>query len=422
MSTDAYCRLFPVHCLLFTAYSIMSNLQGKKIVLGVTGSIAAYKAAFLTRLLVKAGAEVQILMTKAATSFVTPLTLSTLSKKPVYSEVSSEESWNNHVELGLWADAIVLAPLTATTLAKLSHGICNNILAAVYLSARCPTFFAPAMDVDMWHHPSTQENVQRLQGFGNHLIPVEHGELASGLVGEGRMAEPEHILAYLEDFFGKKQDFAGKTILITAGPTYEPIDPVRFIGNRSSGKMGVAIADAAAKRGAQVTLILGPSKVLPSQSTVEVIRVETAQQMHEAALLHFPGSDISILSAAVADYRPKEAATQKIKRKSKNLKIELVENPDIAAALGKMKRPEQLIVGFALETQDEEANAKAKIEKKNFDLIVLNSLNDRGAGFDLNTNKITILGKDNKTRKFELKSKAAVAEDILNEIVLLLQK
>lgn len=400
----------------------MTNLQGKKILLGITGSIAAYKAAFLTRLLVKSGAEVQILMTKAATSFIAPLTLSTLSKRPVYSEVSSEEGWNNHVELGLWADALLLAPLTATTLAKLSHGICDNIIAAVYLSARCPVFFAPAMDVDMWHHPTTQENVQRLQRFGNHLIPVEHGELASGLVGEGRMAEPEHIMDFLNDFFSKSQDFQGKKVLITAGPTYEPIDPVRFIGNRSSGKMGVAIADAAAQRGAEVTLILGPSKVLPTQTTVKIVKVETAQQMYEAALQYFPAADVSILSAAVADYRPKEAAMQKIKRKGDNLVIELVENPDIAAALGKQKQEHQIIVGFALETHDEEANAKAKIEKKNFDLIVLNSLNDPGAGFDLNTNKITILGKDNKIRHFELKSKNAVAEDILNEIVPLLSK
>ncbi|MFN7116776.1 MAG: bifunctional phosphopantothenoylcysteine decarboxylase/phosphopantothenate--cysteine ligase CoaBC [Saprospiraceae bacterium] len=400
----------------------MTNLRGKKILLGITGSIAAYKAAFLTRLLVKAGAEVQVLMTKSATTFITPLTLSTLSKRPVYSEVSSEEGWNNHVELGLWADAMLLAPLTATTLAKLSHGICDTMIAAVYLSARCPVFFAPAMDVDMWHHPSTQENVERLQRFGNHLIPVEHGELASGLVGEGRMAEPEHIITFLNDFFGKTQDFSGKKILITAGPTYEPIDPVRFIGNRSSGKMGVAIAEAAARRGAMVTLILGPSKIAPAHANIQLIKVETAQQMYEAALQHFPAADIGILSAAVADYRPKEAAAQKIKRKGDNLVIELVENPDIAAALGKQKRDSQLLVGFALETQDEETNAKAKITKKNFDLIVLNSLNDPGAGFDLNTNKITIIGKDNKMRHFELKSKNAVAEDILNEIVLLLQK
>lgn len=399
----------------------MTNLRGKKILLGVTGSIAAYKAALLTRLLVKSGAEVKILMTKAATSFITPLTLSTLSKNPVYTEVSSEASWNNHVELGLWADAMVIAPLTATTLAKMAHGISDNMIVAVYLSARCPVFFAPAMDVDMWHHPSTQENVKRLQSFGNHLIPVEHGELASGLVGEGRMAEPEHIAAFLNDYFGKTQDLTGKKMLITAGPTYEPIDPVRFIGNRSSGKMGVAIADAAAKRGAEVTLILGPSKATPTQSNIKLIRVETAQEMYEAALKFFPKSDIAVLAAAVADYRVVEAATKKIKRKGENLTIELVQNPDIAATLGNQKNNRQLLIGFALETNDEEANARDKLEKKNFDLIVLNSLNDPGAGFDINTNKITVIGKGNKLSKYELKSKTAVAEDILNEIVLLLK-
>lgn len=410
---------------LFVTYSFflsMTNLQGKKILLGITGSIAAYKAAFLTRLLIKSGAELQVLMTPAATNFIAPLTLSTLSKKPVFTEVSSEASWNNHVELGLWADALVLAPLTATTLGKLSHGICDNMVAAVYLSARCPVFFAPAMDVDMWQHPTTQENVKRLQSFGNQLIPVEHGELASGLVGEGRMAEPEHIVSFLDDFFGQKQDFAGKKILITAGPTYEPLDPVRFIGNRSSGKMGVAIAQAAARRGAAVTLILGPSKLLPSEPNIQLIKVETAQQMYEAAVQHFRNSDIGILSAAVADYRPKEAALQKIKKQGENLTIELIENPDIAAALGKTKQDGQLLIGFALETQNEEQNAKLKIEKKNFDLIVLNSLNDSGAGFDLHTNKITLIGRDNKLQKFELKSKTAVAEDILNEIVLLILK
>lgn len=395
----------------------MTNLQGKKILLGITGSIAAYKAAFLTRLLVKAGAEVQVLMTKAATSFITPLTLSTLSKRPVFTEVSSEASWNNHVDMGLWADAMIIAPLTATTLAKLAHGISDNMIVATYLSARCPVFFAPAMDVDMWHHPTTQDNIKRLQSFGNQLIPVGHGELASGLVGEGRMAEPEHILAHLDDFFGRKQDLKGKKILITAGPTYEPIDPVRFIGNRSSGKMGVAIADAAAKRGAAVTLILGPSKVAASQPNVQTIRVETAAQMYEAALQHFPESDVAVLAAAVSDYRPKELATQKIKRKSDDLTLELIQNPDIAATLGKQKRAGQVIVGFALETNDEETNAKGKLEKKNFDLIVLNSLQDAGAGFDHNTNKVTIIGKGNKLRKFELKSKAEVAADILDTLL-----
>lgn len=395
----------------------MAHLTGKKILLGITGSIAAYKSAHLTRLLIKEGAEVKVLMTKAAIGFITPLTLSTLSKNPVLTEVSDEESWNNHVELGLWADALVLAPLSANTLAKLATGSCDNLLAAVYLSARCPVFFAPAMDVDMWHHPATQQNVKTLQGYGNHLIPVAHGELASGLVGEGRMAEPEHIVSFLIHFWEQQSDLQGKKFLITAGPTYEPIDPVRFIGNRSSGKMGVALAEEAAKRGATVTLILGPSKLDPQHSNMTVIRVETALQMQQAAAEHFPAVDVAILSAAVADYRPKEVAQQKIKKKEQQLTIELVENPDIAAILGAQKRQDQLLIGFALETNDEIANAQSKLERKNFDLIVLNSLQDPGAGFDVNTNKITIIGRNNKLIKFELKSKIAVAKDIVNELV-----
>ena len=400
----------------------MTNLQGKKILLGITGSIATYKAAFLTRLLVKAGAEVQVLMTQAATAFVTPLTLSTLSKKKVFTQVTSGESWNNHVEMGLWADAMVIAPLTATTLSKLAHGICDNIIVATYLSSRCPVFVAPAMDVDMWHHPSTQANVKRLQDFGNHLIPVEHGELASGLVGEGRMAEPEHIASYLNAFFGRQQDFTGKKMLITAGPTYEPIDPVRCIGNRSSGKMGLAIADAAARRGAEVTLILGPSNMSATQPGVHTIRVETAEAMHKAALKHFPSMDMAILAAAVSDYRPKQSATQKIKRSGDQFTLELIENPDIAAALGKQKKAGQFIVGFALETNDAEAHAREKLKKKNFDLIVLNSLQDPGAGFDHDTNRVTIIGEGNKLRKFELKSKTEVAEDILDSLQNLLSE
>lgn len=395
-------------------------MQGKKIILGISGSIAAYKSAFLTRLLIKAGAEVQVLMTPAAQDFITPLTLSTLSKRPVYSSVSSETGWNNHVELGLWADAMLIAPTTATTLAKLANGLCDNILVAAYLSARCPVFFAPAMDLDMWQHPATRHNVERLLSYGNQLIPVGVGELASGLSGEGRMAEPEDIVTYLERFFAQQQDLAGKKILLTAGPTYEAIDPVRFIGNRSSGKMGVALADAAARRGAEVSLILGPSKLLPQEKNVKVLRVESAQEMHDAALQLFPGMHAAILAAAVADYRPKEVATEKIKKKGEELQLDLIKNPDIAADLGKMKQAGQLLIGFALETNDEENNAQGKLEKKNFDFIVLNSLRDAGAGFNHDTNKISILFKNNKKRDFELKSKNAVAEDILQAMIDLL--
>lgn len=392
------------------------KLQGKKILLAISGSIAAYKAAYLTRLLIKNGAEVQVLMTSAARDFISPLTLSTLSKRPVFSEVSSKAGWNNHVELGLWADAFVVAPATATTLAKMAQGMCDNMVVAAYLSARCPVFFAPAMDIDMWAHPATQANVQRLQSYGNHLIPVGHGELASGLVGEGRMAEPEDIVAHLAQFFHPDTPLAGKTLLITAGPTFEPIDPVRFIGNRSSGKMGLALAEEAARRGAQVHLILGPSRLDSQQRGLSITRVQTAQEMYEAAIAYFSQSDAAILSAAVSDYRPAEVAQEKIKKQSDSLQLNLVKNPDIAAALGAVKQAHQRIVGFALETNNEEENARAKLEKKNFDFIVLNSLQDPGAGFNHDTNKIKILGKDNKIRTFELKSKTAVAADILNEL------
>ncbi len=395
-------------------------LKNKKIILGVTGSIAAYKAAFLVRLLVKAGAEVKVLMTPAATQFISPLTLSTLAKNPVHTAVSAEDSWNNHVEMGLWADAMVVAPVTATTLSKMAHGICDNIIVATYLSARCPVFFAPAMDLDMWQHPATRENVSRLQEFGNHLIPVAHGELASGLVGEGRMAEPETIVQFLSQFFQKAQTLTGKKILITAGPTYEPIDPVRFVGNRSSGKMGIALAEQAAARGAEVTLILGPTHLKPCGSQIKTINVQTAQEMFAAAHDHFPDADISILAAAVADYRPEEVATQKIKKKSDKFTIALTKNPDIAATLGAQKKEGQLLIGFALETQEEEANAKGKLEKKNFDFIVLNSLRDVGAGFNTPTNKISIIHRGNKINKYELNSKEVVARDILNEVEQLL--
>lgn len=393
-------------------------IKGKKIIIGVSGSIAAYKAALLTRLLIKAGAEVRILMTPSAMTFITPLTLSTLSKNAVLSEVSSESGWNNHVELGLWADALVIAPATANTLAKLASGICDTILAAVYLSARCPVFIAPAMDVDMWHHPATQENIRRLQAFGNRLIPVGVGELASGLTGEGRMAEPEEIVQQLETFFAPDTILAGKTVLLTAGPTFEPIDPVRFIGNRSSGKMGIALAEEATRRGAQVTLILGPTHLRAPEATFKVIRVETAQQMYDAALGHFESCDVAIFAAAVADFRPVSAASKKIKKQAGNqgLTLELTETPDIAAALGARKRAGQIMVGFALETNDETQNAFSKLQRKRFDFIVLNSLNDAGAGFQHDTNKISILRQDNSVRDFELKPKLAVAADILDEV------
>jgi len=392
-------------------------MVGKKIILGVSGSIAAYKAAFLTRLLIKAGAEVQILMTEAATQFITPLTLSTLSKNTVHTKVSSEESWNNHVDMGLWADAMIIAPATATTLAKMANGIADSVIVATYLSARCPVFFAPAMDLDMWQHPSTITNVQKLQSYGNHLIDVAHGELASGLVGNGRMAEPEDIVKMLGDFFKKEQDLLGKNALITAGPTYEAIDPVRFIGNRSTGKMGVAIAEELAERGAKVKLVLGPSKLHLEHPNIETIRVTNAQSMYEACKTHFPKSDISVLAAAVADYRPTTVSDKKIKKKEGNLTIELERTTDIAATLGKKKKKKQLLIGFALETNNELENAKGKLERKNFDFIVLNSLRDKGAGFAVDTNKITIVRKDNKIKEFELKTKRQVAVDIVNEII-----
>ena len=394
----------------------MTALKGKKIILGITGSIAAYKSAFLTRLLIKAGAEVQILMTPAATRFISPLTLSTLSKKAVFTEVSAEDSWNNHVDMGLWADIMVVAPTTATTLAKMSHAICDNIITATYLSARCPVFFAPAMDLDMWQHLATQDNVQRLQSFGNHLIPVGNGELASGLVGDGRMAEPEDIVRLLSDFLQKEQSLSGKTFLITAGPTYEHLDPVRFIGNHSSGKMGMAIAEELANRGAQVKLVLGPSKLSTNHSLIETIRVQSAQEMYEASKKEFDHCDGGILAAAVADYRPKTVSDKKIKKSANSLTLELEKTIDIAASLGKVKRKDQLLVGFALETNNEKANAEAKLKKKNFDFIVLNSLNDKGAGFNHDTNKISIIRKDNKIKDFKLKTKKAVAIDIVDEI------
>ncbi|MBL7817286.1 MAG: bifunctional phosphopantothenoylcysteine decarboxylase/phosphopantothenate--cysteine ligase CoaBC [Saprospiraceae bacterium] len=388
-----------------------------KIILAISGSIAAYKSAFLTRLWVKNGHEVQILMTDSARQFITPLTLSTLSKLPVISEIISENAWNNHVELGLWADAMVVAPATATTLAKMATGIADNIVTATYLSARCPVFVAPAMDLDMWTHGSTRRNLDLLRGDGCMIIPVGHGELASGLVGNGRMAEPEDIVRCVEVFFAPKKDLLNKKILVTAGPTYEALDPVRFIGNRSSGKMGFAIAEELAECGAEVTLISGPTKLTATHPSVKTLKVESAQQMFELATAEFPTHDAAILAAAVADYRPKEVSDVKIKKKEANLTIELEKTPDIAAHLGTMKQAHQRIVGFALETNDEFSNAVSKLKRKNFDFIVLNSMRDAGAGFNSDTNKISIIFDEHTFKVFDLKNKGDVAKDIVEELI-----
>lgn len=391
-----------------------------KIILGITGSIAAYKSAFLTRLLIKQGHEVQVLMTDAATAFIAPLTLSTLSKRPVYSDVRSEAGWNNHVDLGLWADLLLIAPASANTLAKLANGLCDNILSAVYLSARCPVCVAPAMDVDMWHHPVTQANIRRLQEYGVRIIPVGHGELASGLVGDGRMAEPEDILDFVEQMQpspAASRPLSGKKALVTAGPTYEALDPVRFIGNYSSGKMGIALAEALAAQGAEVTLVLGPTDIRPTLSAVKVVDVQSAQEMYEACAQVFPQSDITILAAAVADYKPRDFSTIKIKKKEGDMSLPLARTIDIAATLGPQKRPGQIFVGFALETNDAEQHAQSKMERKNFDFIVLNSLRDKGAGFGHETNKISIFHRNGVKKTFELKSKTAVAADIVQEIL-----
>lgn len=392
-------------------------LSGKRILLGVSGSIAAYKAAILIRLLIKSGAEVKVVMTASAHDFITPLTLSTLSKNPVLTHFTKEQGeWNNHVELGLWADALVIAPTSANTLAKMANGICDNLLMASYLSARCPVFFALAMDLDMLQHPSTKQNIDKLIAWGNHLIHPTHGELASGLVGTGRMAEPEEILSSLEQFFANKP-LKGKKALVTAGPTHEAIDPVRFISNHSTGKMGFAIAKQLAEQGATVTLITGPTSLSKELNGIKVIPVNSADEMYEASLAVFKDADISVLSAAVADYKPAQKADQKIKKKDETLTIELVKTKDIAAELGKLKRNGQLIVGFALETENEKAHAEKKLTSKNFDLIVLNSLNDKGAGFGHDTNKITIIDSTKKSKEFNLKSKKEVARDIVTTII-----
>jgi phosphopantothenoylcysteine decarboxylase/phosphopantothenate--cysteine ligase len=424
-------------------------LQGKRILLGVSGSIAAYKAAFLVRLLVKAGAAVRVVMTTSAREFVTPLTLATLSKNPVLSEFMASDgtgTWNNHVELGLWADAMLVAPASARTLARCAHALADDLLSAVYLSARCPVFFAPAMDLDMYQHPATLDNLQRLRSFGNHIIAAESGELASGLVGPGRMAEPEGIVGVLETFFagehplppqggahsnvaawrppleGAGGALRGKRVLLTAGPTQEPLDPVRFISNHSTGKMGYALATELAASGAVVTLVSGPVSLPQPEGLADLVPVRSAGEMFEATEARFATADVVILAAAVADYTPAQVSARKIKKKEATFTIELTKTVDIAATLGARKRPDQVLVGFALETNDEVENARKKLEVKNLDFIVLNSLQHAGAGFGHDTNRVTLLFRDGRVQHFDLKSKQAVARDIATAIANLLTK
>ncbi len=391
-------------------------LAGKKILLAVCGSIAAYKTAFFVRLLVKEGAEVKVIMTESAKDFITPLTLATLSKNPVHSEYFDEKSgeWHNHVELGMWADLMLIAPLSANTLGKMANGICDNLLLATYLSAKCPVMVAPAMDLDMYQHPTTQENLKKLSSFGNEVIEARDGELASGLSGQGRMAEPEELIEIVKKKLSNTEALKGKRVLITSGPTFEAIDPVRFIGNHSSGKMGSALAKAFQEAGAETIMVSGPATYFPTSG--KVIKVNSASEMLVQTEKHHSNSDIVVFSAAVSDYRPESPAKEKIKKRESSLQINLVKNPDIAAELGKKKK-HQFHVGFALETTNEEINAKEKLEKKNFDLIVLNSLNDKGAGFQQDTNKVTFFDKNNNKQKFELKSKSAVAQDIVDQVI-----
>ena len=391
------------------------NLSGKKILLGITGSIAAYKAILLVRLLVKAGAEVKVILTPAARDFVSPLTLSTLSKNPVHSDLFKEEEWANHVALGRWADLMVIAPLSCNTLSKMAQGQCDNLLLATWLSATCPVMLAPAMDEDMWHHPFTQQNLEKLRSIGHHLVPVENGELASGLVGEGRMAEPETILRSIGDHFFFQPVLSGKTALVTAGPTYEALDPVRFIGNHSSGKMGWEIARELQRRGATVHLVLGPS-ALPALPGVNLHRVQSAQEMYETCQALFPQTQIAIMSAAVADYRPAQVAAEKIKKTGDRLVLELEKTPDILRSLGAVKK-DQILVGFALETRQEREYALEKMRSKNADMIVLNSLRDEGAGFGKDTNKVTIFDKGGTEVETGVLSKQEVAQTILDTLI-----
>ena len=398
----------------------MSILKDKNILLGITAGIAAYKSASLVRLFIKAGANVKVVMTPASKDFITPLTLSTLSKNPVYSSFVEEEDdnqvWNNHVDLGLWADILIIAPATANTMAKMANGVCDNILLATYLSAKCPVYFAPAMDLDMYKHQSTKASFEKLTSFGNKLIPAGTGELASGLVGEGRMAEPEDIVSYIEKDILMQLPLNGKRVLITAGPTYEAIDPVRFIGNHSSGKMGFEIAKAASNLGAEVVLVTGPTHQTITQSLVEVKPVVSAEEMYNEVHMHYKSSDIAILSAAVADYRPKNVAAQKIKKKDSTFIVELEKTKDILKSLGEIKT-NQFLVGFALETNNELEHAKGKLKSKNLDLIVLNSLQDKGAGFGVSTNKVTFITSSNDIIENELKSKTEVAQDLMQLIL-----
>ncbi len=398
-------------------------LQGKKIIVGITGSIAAYKSASLIRLLVKQGAEVKVIMTELAKEFITPLTLATLAKNPILVDFfdPTNGNWNSHVSLGLWADAYLITPATANTIGKMANGIADNLLLTTYFSAKCPVIVAPAMDLDMYAHPATQKNIETLRSYGNHIIEAAAGELASGLEGKGRMQEPEEIVKELESLFAKKKNLNGKKILITAGPTYEKIDPVRFIGNYSSGKMGFALANECAERGAEVTLVAGPVQIKAQHHAIKRINVESASEMYEAANNAFSNSDISILCAAVADFTPKIKAETKIKKKENEFQLELTQTTDIAAELGKQKKDNQLLIGFALETNDEEQNALSKLERKNLDFIVLNSLQDENAGFQHDTNKITLIHRNGNKKAFELKSKTEVANDIIDNLELLLQ-
>lgn len=400
-------------------------MKGKHIILGICGGIAAYKSVYLLRLLVKAGADVQVVITPAGKEFITPVTLSSLSGHPVISEffTANTGSWNSHVDLGLWADAMVIAPATASTIGKMANGIADNMLVTTYLSAKCPVFLAPAMDLDMMAHPSTSRNLDLLRSYGNHIIEPGVGELASHLVGKGRMEEPENIVKAMEAYFASKCDLSGRRVLITAGPTYERIDPVRFIGNYSSGKMGFAIAEECARRGAEVTLVSGPVSLKCSNPHIKRIDVESARQMLSASGEAFAGSDVAIMCAAVADYYVENQADSKIKRENNEIpQIKLQRNPDIAATLGANKRPGQVLVGFALETDNEAVNAKLKIEKKNLDFIVLNSLRDKDACFGTDTNKVTIISRDGSEKPFGLKPKADVAKDVVDEVVARLQK